>query len=228
MTGTQRLLFLCSFLIGMQITSYSQQVTRIVIIDSATFKPLPAVFIQLKNTNRSVLVSPTGIINLKTNKTDTLLLSHIGYKPISIPLLFEEDAILIRMSEQITMLAEVTVKSRKLYPNEINPRKSITRSTAAGSIAVPWDYFSRREKDKRKVNALMLENDRIRTFVEVVTDPSIKEELMTGYNLSEDAYYNKLVKFNKQKLPVIYSNDADAIITALHDFFEANTGELPK
>jgi hypothetical protein len=201
----------------------AQKKTRIIVIDSVTFKPLPALLVQVKNTNRVHMVDTTGVFSIITKPTDTLILSHIGYKNVVLPLLFEEDAILIRMSEKFTLLREVVVKSRKLYPSEINPRVSKQRSTAAGSIAVPWDYFSRREKDKRLVNKLMQENDRIRTFVEVVTDPTIKEELMRDYELSEDAYYETLVKFNKTKSPVIYVNDAHAIILALHDFFEANS-----
>ena len=223
MIGFTRFAICVLLLIGIQPHAHSQRTTRLVIVDSATFKPLPAVIVQVKNTNRVFLVEPSGIITLRTNKTDTLILSHIGYKAILIPLFFEEDAILIRMSEHITLLSEVTIKSRKLYPNEINPRISKPKSLAAGSIAVPWDYFSRREKDKRKLKVLMEENDRIKTFIEVVTDPTVKDELMNGYNISEEVYYETLVRFNKQKLPVIYTNDADAIITALHEFFEVST-----
>jgi len=31
------------------------------------------------------------------------------------------------------------------------------------------------------------------------------------------------VKFNQQKFPVIYSNDSEKIIEALHNFFEQET-----
>jgi hypothetical protein len=189
-----------------------------------TFKPLPAVFVHVKNTSRSLLVDTTGIFTIKTRRIDTLIFSHVGYKSIEIPLFFEEDAILIRMAEKITLLNEVTVKSRKLYPNEVNPRKSRAPRTVIllESLAAPWEYFNKREKEKRKLALLMQENDRIRTFMEVVCDPLIKEELMTDHEVSEIMYYDLLVKFNQQKFPVIYSNDADAIITSLHDFFEKN------
>jgi hypothetical protein len=215
-------------LVALSFTVCAQKKTRVIIVDSATFKPLPAVLVQVKNTTRIHMIDTTGIFSIITKPMDTLILSHIGYKEVMIPLFFEEDAILIRMSEKITVLKEVVVRSRKLYPNEISPRISQTKSTAAGSIAVPWDYFSRREKDKRLVNKLMQENDRIRTFVEVVTDPSVKTELMNDYDLSEDVYYETLVKFNKTRSPIIYSNDADAIITALHNFFETNSETIKK
>lgn len=204
---------------------WCQKKTRIIVVDSISFKPLPAVLVRVKNSNRSLLVDTTGIFTIATKQTDTLLLSHVGYNPKVIPLIFEEDAILVLMRENVTLLDEVTISSRKLYPNEINPRKSTPprTNTLVGSLASPWEYFNKREKEKRKVKQLMEENDRIRTFIEVITDPSVKDELMADHNISESAYYDILVKFNKQKLQVIYSNDADAILAALHDFFEKNT-----
>ncbi len=207
--------------------AFSQKTIRVIVVDSATIEPLPAVFVRIKNTNRSILADPSGIFTITTKRADTLVLTHVGYKDVIIPLFFEEDAILIRMSEKIMLLNEVTISSRRLYPNELNPRKSTPPRTAtlAGSLASPWEYFNKREKEKRKLALLMQENDRIRTFIEVVTDPSIKAELMNKRAVSETTYYDILVKFNRQKFPVIYSNDADEIITALHEFFNKNTDD---
>ena len=203
---------------------HAQKKTRVIVVDSVTFKPLPAVFVHVKNTSSSLLVDTTGIFTITTRRIDTLMLSHVGYKTVEVPLFFEEDAILIRMAEKVTLLKEVTIASRKLYPNEVDPRKSNAprRVSLIESIAAPWEYFNKREKEKRRLALLMQENDRIRTFMEVVTDPYIKDELMTNHDVSEATYYDLLVKFNQQKLPVIYSNDADEIIDALHDFFEKN------
>jgi len=169
-----------------------------------------------------LLVDTTGVFTIKTKRIDTLVFSHVGYKNIEIPLFFEEDAILIRMGEKITLLRELIVSSRKLYPNEINPRKSKPPRTVAlrESLVRPWEYFNRREKEKRKLTALMKENDRIRTFIEVVTDPLMKEEFMIEHDVSETEYYDLLVKFNQQKFSAIYSNDAEAIIISLHEFFD--------
>lgn len=215
-------LLLLFILIGGAI--HAQKTTRVIVVDSMTFKPLPAVFVHVKNTSRSLLVDTTGIFTINTRRIDTLVLSQVGYKEVEIPLFFEEDAILIRMAEKVTLLKEATVSSRKLYPNEISPRTSRVprRVNLVESLAAPWEYFNRREKEKRKLALLMQENDRTRTFMEVVTDPLIKEELMYDHDVSETTYYDLLVKFNQRKFPVIYSNDADAIITSLHEFFESN------
>jgi len=205
--------------------AYSQKTTRVIVVDSATFEPLPAVFVRVKNTNHSILGNPSGIFTITTKRIDTLILTHVSYKDVVIPLFFEEDAILIRISEKITLLNEVTISSRRLYPNELSPRKSTLprMATLEGSLASPWEYFNKREKEKRKLAQLMLENDRIRTFIEVLTDPTVKEELIHEHAVSETMYYDILVKFNQQKFSVIYSNDADKIIVSLHEFFNKNT-----
>lgn len=204
---------------------FAQKTTRVIVIDSISFEALPAVFVRVKNSNTSFLAEPTGIFTVKTKPADTLVISHIGYHETVIPLLFEEDAIMVRMRSKITLLDEVVISSRRLYPNELNPRTSNLPKTQKleNSLLQPWEYFNKWQKEKRKLVKLMQENDRIKTFMEVITDPSVKEELMIDYDLIETEYYDILVRFNQQKLPVIYSNDSGEIIDALHTFFEHAT-----
>jgi CarboxypepD_reg-like domain len=207
------------------LSAFCQQVTRVIVVDSVTFEALPAVFVVAKNSKKSFLADPSGIFTIQTKTSDTLVLSHVGYYPAIIPLFFEEDAIMVRMRPKVTLLEEVVISSRKLYPNELNPRVSKTPETKTvwGTLNQPWEYFNKREKEKRKLVKLMQENDRIKTFIEVVTDPSIKDELMEDYAIEETEYYDILVRFNRQKFPVIYTNDSEKIIEALHDFFEKET-----
>ncbi|HMV07304.1 MAG TPA: hypothetical protein PK325_11040 [Cyclobacteriaceae bacterium] len=210
---------------GVAGTAFCQRTTRVIVVDSVSFEPLPAVFVLVKNSKKSFLADPSGIFTVQTKPSDTLLLSHVGYYPVVIPLFFEEDAIMVRMRPKVTMLEEAVITARKLYPNELNPRTSKLPETKTvwGTLNQPWEYFNKREKEKRKLVKLMQENDRIKTFMEVVTDPSIKEELMEDYEIGETEYYDILVRFNRQKLPVIYSNDSEKIIDALHNFFEKET-----
>ena len=205
--------------------AFSQKTTRVIVIDSISFEALPAVFVRVKNTNKSFLVELTGVFTIKTKPTDTLVISHIGYYEAEVPLIFEEDAIMLRMRPKITILDEAVITSRKLYPNELNPRVSRAPKTRTlgESLAQPWEYFNKREKEKRKLVKLMQENDRIKTFMEVITDPSVKEELMEDYAVEESRYYEILVAFNRQKFPVIYTNDSEKILEALHNFFEQET-----
>lgn len=210
---------------GLTNSAFCQRTTRVVVVDSVSFESLPAVFVIVKNSKKSFLADPSGIFTIQAKATDTLVLSHVGYHSVMIPLFFEEDAIMVRMRPKVTLLDEVVISSRKLYPNELNPRTSKVPETKTvwGTLNQPWEYFNKREKEKRKLVKLMQENDRIKTFLEVITDPSIKEELMGVYEIEETAYYDILVRFNQQKLPVIYSNDSEKIIEALHTFFEKET-----
>lgn len=220
-----RIIAVSALLLLLALDVFSQKTTKIIVVDSLSFEALPAVFVRVKNGKTSFMADPAGILTIKTNSTDTLVLSHIGYYEVTIPLFFEEEAIMVRMRPKITLLDEVVISSRKLYPNELNPRVSRAPQTRTimGSLNQPWEYFNKREKEKRKLVKLMRENDRIKTFMEVITDPSIKDELMEDYAVEEDDYYVILAKFNQQKLPVIYSNDSQQIIDALHAFFEKET-----
>lgn len=204
---------------------FSQKTTRVIVVDSISFEALPAVFVTVKHTKQSFMADPSGIFTIQTKQTDTLMLSHIGYHSVTIPLFFEEDAIMVRLRPKVTMLDEVVISSRRLYPNEINPRESkLPKTQKLGeSIHQPWEYFNKIQKEKRKLVKLMHEHDRIKTFMDVITDPTIKEELMEDYAIEEEAYYKILVKFNQQKFPVIYSNDSEKIIDALHTYFEHET-----
>lgn len=204
---------------------FSQKNTRVVVVDSLSFEALPAVFVHRKHSQTAFLADPSGIFTLQTHPTDTLLISHIGYYDAVVPLMFEDDAIMVRLRPKITLLDEAVVTSRKLYPNEINPRVSNLPKTRTlmGSLADPWEYFNKKQKEKRKLVKLMLINDQVKTFMEVITDPSVKEMFMDDYELPEQEYYDLLVKFNQQNLPVIYSNDSEKILDALHNFFERET-----
>jgi len=225
MSGLLKIFAIILFTMGVAYDAVSQRATRVIVVDSVTFEPLPAVFVLAKNSKKSFLAEPTGIFTIQTKPTDTLIISHVGYYPTVIPLFFEEDAIMVRMRPKVTLLDEAVISARKLYPNELNPRTSKVPETKTvwGTLNKPWEYFNKREKEKRKLVKLMQENDRIKTFMEVITDPSIKEELMEDYAIEETEYYNILVRFNRQKFPVIYSNDSEKIIDALHDFFEKET-----
>lgn len=220
-----RIFAVSALLLLFTVDVFSQKTTKVIVVDSLSFEALPAVFIRVKNGKTSFMADPSGIVTIKTKPTDTLVLSHIGYYEVTIPLFFEEEAIMVRMRPKITLLDEVVISSRKLYPNELNPRVSRVPQTRTvwNSLNQPWEYFNRLEKEKRKLVKLMQENDRIKTYMEVITDPSVKDELMEDYEVAEDDYYMILAKFNQKKLPVIYSNDSQQIIDALHEFFEKET-----
>ena len=76
------------------------------------------------------------------------------------------------------------------------------------------------EKDKRKATKLINENNRIRTYVEVINDQLLREDIMQELELSEPDYYATLAEFNKQSQGVLYSTDRNEIISSLKSFFK--------
>lgn len=156
--------------------------------------------------------------------TDTLLFSSIGYIPLELPLFFAEDAIFVLLREDRIFLNEVIIKSTRLYPNKIEERSKTaprTLSTLEGFVS-PFDYFWKLEREKRKLSKIVEENNRTQTYRQVITDPDVKDILMREYDVMEDTYYQTLVQFNQQQSHVHYFTDPDAIMEALHSFFEKN------
>ena len=132
---------------------------------------------------------------------------------------------LIRMSEQIKMLDEITIKATRLYPNEIvnrtkEPPKKM--STLEGVLA-PWEYFWKLEREKRKLTRIIEEHNKTQTYLQVVNDHVVKEIIMKAYDLTELTYYETLADFNQQRRSIAYSTDPEEIMESLHDFFKKNT-----
>lgn len=156
--------------------------------------------------------------------TDTLVFSTVGYITLELPLLFAEDAVFVLMREDRIFLNEVIIKSTRLYPNKIEERSKTaprTMSTLEG-FGSPFDYFWKLEREKRKLSKIVDENNRTQTYRQVITDPDVKEILMNEYDMNEETYYHTLVQFNQKQGHVHYFTDPDAIMEALHSYFEKN------
>src|SRR5690606_27363244 len=140
---------------------------------------------------------------------------------LTIPLFFEEEDILIRLKERVRILKEITISGTRLSEGDVTrtartiPRKMST----ADAFSSPWEYFTRGQRDKRKATKLINENNRIRTYVEVMHDQLLREEIMAEHELSETEYYNILAAFNSQSQDVLYSTDKLEIIESLKSFF---------
>ena len=59
----------------------------------------------------------------------------------------------------------------------------------------------------------------LRTYVEVIHDQLLREDIMHELELSETEYYATLAEFNKQSQGVLYSTDKNEIISSLKSFF---------
>lgn len=86
----------------------------------------------------------------------------------------------------------------------------------------PFDYFWKLEREKRKLSRVIEENNRTQIFRQVITDPDVKTIMMEDHHIDEETYYNLIEKFNIQHPSIHYFTDPDAIMEALHGFFEKN------
>lgn len=208
------LIILCS------LPALAQRVTRGIVVDSLTMKAIPGVHIQAKGRSIFAVTSSLGAFQITTAPADTLVLSMVGYTTAEIPLLFEEEDLMIRMGEKYQLLSEVTITGNRLFESEIirTERTRPTKMTTAEAFSSPWTYFSRDQKERRKVVKLINENDRIKTYIQVINDQEIREDIMFDHELTEAEYYGTLAQFN-QVNDVLYSTDPYEIIGSLKAYF---------
>jgi hypothetical protein len=218
----KKLSCLITLLLLITVSGFAQKVTRGIVVDSLSMKALPGVHVLVKNTNRVAVTNATGVFTLQTSLVDTLVLSSVGYKTLELSLLFEEEDILIRLSERIQVLKEITITGTRLYESEIirTPRTQPRKMSAADGFSSPWEYFARGQREKRKVVRLINENDRIKTYIQVINNQELREEIMEAHGLAEVEYYNTLAKFNQQSSDVLYSTDEYVIASSLKFFFK--------
>lgn len=218
-----RILFFTS-MIMIASAAGAQQLYTGIVVDSARLTNLPDVHVSVKHTGKITSSSISGSFMIYASATDTLIFSAVGYMPLELPLLFAEDALFVLMREDRIFLNEVIIRSTRLYPNKIEDRSKVAprkMSTLEGVFS-PFDYFWSLEREKRKLSKIVDENNRTQTFRQVITDPDVKEIMMKEYDVTEDGYYQTLVQFNQQQGHVHYFTDPDAIMEALHSFFEKN------
>ena len=208
---------------ALSLPCFAQRITHGIVVDSATLNVLPGVHVRIKNSNQGTSTNAKGEFFIRTNPKDTLLLSSIGYVDLVIPLLFEEEDILIRMREKVFILKEVVISSTPLGPTPVtrSVRTAPRKMEVSEAFSSPWEYFTRGQKDRRKTTKLINENNRIKTYVEVVHDQLLREDIMREYELSEIEFYSMLAEFNRQNRDaLLYSTDKNEIISSLKSFFQ--------
>jgi hypothetical protein len=205
----------------LSLTGFAQRLTHGVVVDSLSFAPLSGVHVKIKNTARGEVTSAKGEFYIRTNPTDTLVLSRIGYVDLIIPLFLEEQDILIRLREKIRMLKELTIRSTRLQESIVvrSERTMPRKMSTSDAFSSPWEYFNREQREKRKVVKLINENNRVKTYIEVVHDELLREDLMDELGIEETEYYSILAEFNKRSNDVVYSTDKVEIINSLKSFF---------
>ncbi|GIV36686.1 MAG: hypothetical protein KatS3mg032_1065 [Cyclobacteriaceae bacterium] len=193
------------------------------IADSVTLAPLAGVHVALKNRLAGTVSSGKGFFSITALPTDTLIFSLTGYELYELPLIFEEDALFIRLREKITYLDEIKITASRLLETARPARPLPKPLPESSAFANPIEYFSRWQREKRKLLRLSDENNKTFLYNQIVNDPFIRKDLLQEFNLSETTYYNLLVKFNQQEPEVQYFSDSDKIISALRRFLQQQT-----
>jgi hypothetical protein len=205
----------------LSLSAIAQRTTHGIVVDSLTLGPLQGVHVKVKNSNKGTVTDAKGEFYIGAQRVDTLVLSRVGYVDLSVPLFFEEEDILIRLRERVRMLKEITISGTRLNEGEVTrtTRTLPRKMTTADAFSSPWEYFARGQRDKRKAVKLINENNRIKTYVEVMHDQLLREEIMDEFGLTETEYYNILAAFNGQSQDVLYSTERYEIIDSLKSFF---------
>lgn len=202
----------------------AQTIYRGIVADSASLANLPGVHISIKHSGKIVATNSSGSFLIPANPIDTLVVTAVGYHSFELPLRYEETALFILLRENTTLLREVTIRSFRLYPNKVEDRTKVTPRTMSkiSAFVSPFDYFWKLEREKRKLTRVIEENNRTQTFRQLITDADVKEIMIEDHDIDEKTYYSLIESFNIQHPAVHYFTDPDAIMEALHGFFEKN------
>lgn len=217
---------ICLFMFS-SLPAFAQKLTHGIVVDSISLKALPGVHVRVKGKDVFSVTGSLGSFQIRALPTDTLVLSMVGYNTTIVPLLFEEEDLMIRMGERYQLLQEVTISGNRLFESEIvrTERTAPRKMTTAEAFSSPWTYFSRDQKERRKVVKLINENDRIETYIQVINDQETREDIMFDHELTETQYYSTLARFNQQSQFVLYSTNPEEIIAALREFFDKTYGK---
>jgi hypothetical protein len=206
------------FLLVATLCSAQQKIVKGIVVDSASFAPLPYVNIQLKASTRGTSTDASGNFSMLAGEKDTLIFSLVGYERLELPL-FDYEASVIRLTEKITHLRPITIVDTKFG----NPYEGLFDDQNAGLARkkLPF-YMSKVKKEKIRFGRLQAENIRVKTYVDlVINNPGTKSALMKRFSITDDQYYKTLTKFNEKYYNVMYYLTSAELESFLNKFFES-------
>ncbi|MGC4020507.1 MAG: carboxypeptidase-like regulatory domain-containing protein [Cyclobacteriaceae bacterium] len=217
-------------LIVLSLDGSAQKLLKGIVVDSTTLNAVPNASVRIKSTKWGTLTDAGGVFFIKVKPTDTLIFSSVGYVRIEIPVTIDDEIMFVRMVQDVILLKEVTILGRPEAAKPQLPSLKLRSSSlpfsgampnGQGGAAVNLDYFSKREREKRKLKQLSLELSRTQTYVEIVTNPEVKQELMDRFSISDTTFYKILTHFNESHREVTHSGSQGTILNSLFSFFEA-------
>lgn len=194
------------------------------VVDSTTLVALNGVHVIVKNSGTASTTDGNGIFAIVASPNDTLIFSFVGYSRAMRAVDLDEEIMFVRLKDESILLKEIIIRDTPLFGKSryiYSPTLSTVRPQAAfRGNGVNLAYFSKMEKEKRKLVAVIAELEQARKYIEIVTDPDFRNSIMEKYHLPEDRYYELLANFNQTHVEVIHSSNESQILYALFSFFE--------
>jgi hypothetical protein len=196
------------------------------VVDSLTLEGLSGVHVLVRNSGIAAVTDATGIYAVVASANDTLTFSYVGYSRAVRTVDLNEEIMFVRLRDESLLLKEIVIHDTPLFgPSRYirSPTLSTIKPLAAARGGVNFAYFSKLEKEKRKLVAVIAELEAARVYIEIVTDPDFRYNMMAKYKLSEDRFYELLATFNKTHDGPIHSSNESQILYALYSYFEYAT-----
>jgi hypothetical protein len=201
-----------------------------VVLDSATFHPLPYVAIQIKNKSMGLSTKEDGTFSIETNLGDTLVFTRLGHKPLLFYARKNQNDLRIILAEDTRLLNDVTVYGdykiaglddwkKDLPPNTQIKLKNQPLTPEPGTVATFGPGitigFGGKDKTKNKRDEL----SKTEVYRKTITSPEVRKEVMELFNISEETFNKKLERFNFQYPEAPYLDSEKEIVTLLIQFF---------
>jgi hypothetical protein len=219
-----RVIFALMALLLTGLTGFSQKkLVKGMVVDSLTLEGLPGVHVRIKNSELAAATDPSGIFAIVASEEDTLSFTSIGYARTLRTVDLAEEIMFVRLRSESLLLKEIVIHDTPLFGKSRyiqSPTLSTIRPLAASRGGVNFAYFTKMEKEKRKLVAVISELEQARVYIEIVTDPDFRYNMMKKFDLTEDRYYELLAIFNQTHPEVIHSSNESKILYALHYHFE--------
>jgi hypothetical protein len=198
-------------------STQAQEVFHGMVVDSASFNPLPYVSVLVKHKGRGTNTDNHGNFNVVASRQDTIVFSLVGYERLELPLYDYEES-MIRLAERNTLLQTITINDSRIDENPYDGM--FDEQNAKLKQKIPF-YYSRARKDKVKAGRWRDENVRVKTYVDLlINTPETKAELMKKYSLTDEEYYALLAQFNEKNYKVMYYLTSVELLSLINRFFE--------
>jgi CarboxypepD_reg-like domain len=210
---------------------FSQKLIKGIVVDSATLNNLSGVNVKVKHTNRGTSTNAEGIFTIVATEKDTLAFSFVGYSKVMQRVYLEDETMFVRLKEESLLLKEVIIKDIGFHLNQKYTKSPTLTSTkplkagSSGGIGVNFAYFSKLEKEKRKLVKVMADNEKVRIYLSIVNDPDVKSDIMERYTISEEKFYDLLSMYNEKNKQIMYSANSGLILNSLLSFFQNQTAK---